>query len=459
MKPVLAIAWMAVRSAVRSRVVGVLLGLLFLAIIGLPLTVKSDGTLAGEVQVRLTYTLGAVLIILSIATWWAGCAAVSSEVQAKQIQLVLTKPVGRGAVWLGKWLGLVALNAALLAVSGAAIYGMIRWKMDPDRLTEAQRRELREQILVARWSVGPQPLDVTAEARRIFEEQQQAGALPANQPVEQVVRAIEESLVRAAHTVPPGYKRTWVFELPATPVGERPVVLRYKFSSSEVTKGTLVRGLWLVGPVGKADRFELEQVNATDGAHAVAIPVSAFGGSRQVAVEYANINPLPVAVLFEPKGGIELQPYAGSFEGNLARALMLAWVQLAFVGAVAVAAGTLLSLPVAALVTGYILLLVKAGDYVAMLATERGTFFSGATQGQPGESALDWVLRQVLWVEGALVQPLQGPNVLEYLTAGRALEWSAVAGAFLIKVVIYSGMCAAVTTFLFNRREIALPME
>lgn len=450
---------MAVRSAVRSRVVGVLLALLLVAIIGLPLTVKSDGTLAGEVQVRLTYTLGAVLMILSIATWWAGCAAVSSEVQAKQIQLVVTKPVGRGAVWLGKWLGLVALNAGLLVVSGAVIYGMMRWKLDAERLTEAQQRELREQILVARYSLAPAPVDVSAEARRVWEEQRRAGTLPGNQPEEQVVRAIEERLLRAAHTVPPGYKRTWTFSLPAVPRGERPVVLRYKFGSSEVTKGTLVRGLWLVGPVEKAERFELEQVNATDGAHAVVIPVSALGGSRQVAVEYANINPLPVAVLFEPRGGIELQTYAGSFEGNLARALALAWMQLAFIGAVAVSAGTLLSLPVAALVTGYILLLVKAGDYVAMLAAERGTFFSGAAQGAVGESVLDWVLRQVLWVESAVVQPLQGPNVLEYLTAGRALEWSAVGGAFLIKIVIYSGICGAVTTFLFNRREVALPLE
>ena len=112
---------MAIRSAIRSRVVGVLLCLLLLAIIGLPLTVKGDGTLTGEVQVLLTYTLGAVTMILSIATLWAGCAAVSTEVEEKQIHLILTKPVNRFEVWLGKWLGLVTLNAVLLLVSGAGI--------------------------------------------------------------------------------------------------------------------------------------------------------------------------------------------------------------------------------------------------------------------------------------------------------------------------------------------------
>ena len=82
MKRTIAIASIAIRSAVRSRVVGVLIVLLLLAIIGLPLTLKSDGTLAGEVQVRLTYALGAVMTILSIATWWAVCAAVSAEMEA-----------------------------------------------------------------------------------------------------------------------------------------------------------------------------------------------------------------------------------------------------------------------------------------------------------------------------------------------------------------------------------------
>ena len=295
---------------------------------------------------------------------------------------------------------------------------------------------------------------VRADAQQIFEQQRKQGALPTNQPVEQVLQAIEESIIRAAHTVPPGYKRTWEFDLPESPAGERPVVLRYKFGSSAISKGTLVQGMWLVGPVEAADRFQLQQINATEGTHVVEIPAAAFKGARRIAVEYANINPLPIAVLFEPRDGLELLTYAGSFEGNLVRSLLLALFQLAFLGAVAVSAGTLLSLPVAALVSGYILLLVKAGDYVASLARDKGTYFGAGPQSTVGETALDWLLRGLLWVESAIVQPLQGPNLLEYLSAGRLLEWSAVAGAFLIKIIIYSGLCAAVTTFFFNRREV-----
>ena len=90
MRKVFAIAGIAIRSAIRSRVVLVLLALLLIAIVALPLTIKGDGTVTGAVQVLLRYTLGAVNIILSIATLWAGCAAISAEVQEHQIHLIVT---------------------------------------------------------------------------------------------------------------------------------------------------------------------------------------------------------------------------------------------------------------------------------------------------------------------------------------------------------------------------------
>ena len=101
MNRILAIAGIAIRNAVRSRVVIILLGILLLVIIGLPLTVKGDGTIAGQVRILLSYTLGFVSFILSLATLWAGCAAVSLEIQEKQIHLVVTKPVRRVQIWLG----------------------------------------------------------------------------------------------------------------------------------------------------------------------------------------------------------------------------------------------------------------------------------------------------------------------------------------------------------------------
>ena len=72
---------------------------------------------------------------------------------------------------------------------------------------------------------------------------------------------------------------------------------------------------------------------------------------------------------------------------------------------------------------------------------------------------LDQVLRFVLWLESAVVQPLQGPSVLEYLAGGKLISWGWVGWELVIKVALYAGMLAALTTFFFNRREIALPTQ
>ena len=118
MRRVWAIARQTLRLAVRSKLVLTLLALLLAAIVAVPLQVKGDGTLKGEVQVLLTYSLGLAWVLLSMATLWAGCAAISAEIRGKQAHVLLSLPVHRWQVWLGKWLGLTVLNALLLAAAG-----------------------------------------------------------------------------------------------------------------------------------------------------------------------------------------------------------------------------------------------------------------------------------------------------------------------------------------------------
>ena len=80
MRAVSAIALLTIRTAIRSRVVLSLLTVLLLVTVGLPLTVKGDGTLEGHIQIVIGYTLGMATFLLSISTLWSGCAAVSAEI-------------------------------------------------------------------------------------------------------------------------------------------------------------------------------------------------------------------------------------------------------------------------------------------------------------------------------------------------------------------------------------------
>ena len=236
------------------------------------------------------------------------------------------------------------------------------------------------------------------------------------------------------------------------------MVVRFKFSSSQV-KDAKVAGIWFVGPQNSQERFEARLANVPGGTHTFTVPVAALRGSRAVAVEYANVNAEPVAVLFDPTDGVEMLVYEGTFEGNFVRALLVTLFQLALLGALAVAAGAVFSFPVAALVAGYALVMVQAGGYMQQLSQQTGSLM--AMTGQPEESGtvVDAAMRLVLRVESWLVQPLQGASPLDALASGRLVDWGWVGWEFLVRVVIYSGGLALAVSWLFNRREIGLPAE
>ena len=165
MGSVFAIAKIALQSAFRSRLAVCMFVVLAVINIALPLTVKDNGTIASKVQVLVSYTLAFSQIVLAIATLWSACAAVSMEIQAQHIHLVVTKPVHRFQIWLGKWVGLLMMNAILLSLTGLTVYGLLRYQTRSSILSEAERTELKEQIMVARASVAPIAPDVDTPAR------------------------------------------------------------------------------------------------------------------------------------------------------------------------------------------------------------------------------------------------------------------------------------------------------
>src|ERR1041385_8050392 len=120
MQRILAIVVLTWKAALRFRLFLVIAVLLLLAVVGLPILVKDDGTARGMTQILLTYTLSAITALLGFATLWLACGTLARDVEECQIQMVCVKPIARWQIWLGKWLGILSLNAALLVIAGAS---------------------------------------------------------------------------------------------------------------------------------------------------------------------------------------------------------------------------------------------------------------------------------------------------------------------------------------------------
>src|ERR1039457_767436 len=121
MQPLLAITWLTWKAAFRFRLFLVVAVLLLGAVVGLPLLIKDDGTARGFTQILLTYTLGAITALLGLSTLWLACGTLARDIEECQMQMVATKPIARWQIWLGKWLGIMSLNAVLLVISGGCV--------------------------------------------------------------------------------------------------------------------------------------------------------------------------------------------------------------------------------------------------------------------------------------------------------------------------------------------------
>src|SRR5262245_30270217 len=112
MQRLLAIVTLTWKAAFRFRLFWVLAALLLGSVIVLPLLIKDDGTARGFIQIMLTYTLSVVTTLLGFSTLWLACGTLARDIEDCSLQMVVVKPIARWQIWVGKWLGILLLNAS-----------------------------------------------------------------------------------------------------------------------------------------------------------------------------------------------------------------------------------------------------------------------------------------------------------------------------------------------------------
>jgi hypothetical protein len=454
MSRILAICALTLRTSVRSRLLLVLLVLLLAAVAGLPLSVRGDGTVEGLVQVTVAYTLGAAGLLATLAAIWAGCAAVSAEIAGRQLHLVMSKPVSATELWLGKWLGLLALNACLLAVAGTSMYGLLRWQTRAARWPAKDRDRIREEVLTARAVLRPVEPGIAAEARALRKERIGAGEHPDAVPG---LRELERSILARKRIVPAGGRREFIFDLPFAPPVDRPMHLEIRLLKSSFDFSA-IRGRWTAGPSAEVRRFEKEVSIQPVARHALVLPAHVTDGGRRLVLGFDNLDPDGMSILFDPEGGLELLVWRGAFPANLLRVLFVLFGQLAFVSAIGLSAGSLFSLPVASFVAVTVVGLIRAGGFIAGIADE-GVVFYDLEQAGAGQALFERALRGLFAGLAALVRPLRPPDVLGALAGGRRIPWGVVGAALGVQAALYPAILATATVTLFRRRELGLPVE
>ena len=456
MQRILAIAGLTWKAAFRFRLFLVIAVLLLAAVVGLPLLIQDDGTARGFTQILLTYTLTTITALLGLSTLWLSCGTLARDIEECQMQVVATKPIARWQIWIGKWLGIMSLNAALLALSGGCVYGLLEWRAG--KLPAAEQQVLREQVLVARGSAKEKDIsaDIDAEAKQILQERlKNSPVTTADLP--EVQKQIREQVKAGYQVVQPGYSRAWQIDLGFAKnyLQGKPLQLRVKFNAAQKSPSGTFLALWQVGvpETAKLWRTETPMSLAPDTVHEFQVPPNLFDTNGVLTILFANPN--NTALLFPLEDGMEVLYPEGGFALNFARGLAIIFCWMALLAALGLAAASFLSFHVATFFSLAMLVMVLSSSTLAD-AVESGSVVAGNEEtGIMGHSGADALLIPMFKGMLVVIRLVESFSPIDALSSGRAITWGELGLAFGQIVLLLGGIVALAGIVLFGRRELA----
>ena len=454
MQQLLAIAWLTWKAAFRFRLFLVVAVLLLGAVVGLPVLIKDDGTARGFAQILLTYTLSAITALLGLSTLWLACGTLARDIEECQMQVVAVKPIARWKIWLGKWLGIMSLNAALLALSGGSVYALLQWRAA--RLPPAEQQILRNEVLVARGSAKPKSFDreIDAETDRILRERLEKNPGVKADLVE-VRKQIREAIKAEYQVVPPAWPHEWKIDLGLARhfLRGQPLYLRVKFNAGDTSRSGTFRGIWRVGVPRQTPLWHSEEMSlAPDTFHEFRIEPN-FDDQGVLTVTFGNLN--DTALVFPLKDGLEVLYPEGSFGLNFVRGLGIIFCWMGLLAALGLAAASFLSFPVAAFCALAVLTLAFSSRTLSNAVSE-GTLMGYNTETmKTGTSPLDIIAIPVFSVVLDVINLAKDFSPIDSLSTGRSITWAQLGVAFSQIVLLLSGSLALFGMVVFTRRELA----
>ena len=453
MHRILAIAALTWKAALRYRLVWVLTGLLLGVVFGLPLMLKDDGTARGLTQILLTYTLSFVTTILSFATLWMACGTLARDVEECQMQMVAVKPIARWEVWLGKWLGIMLLNLALLGGSGVVIYGLVLWRSS--HLPPEQREILRGEVLTARVGMKEPPPNLDAEVEKQLRTRLEKNPVP-DANLAEVRKTMRDQIKAMNEVIRPGYLRRWSIDLghAGTLLKDRPLFLRVKFASSQYsTKPLTYPTFWEIGPVGAQNRFRFVRPLTTATFHEIRLDPRLIDAKGVLTIDCVNPAENRDAFVFTLEEGLEVLYAESSFGLNYARALWIILLWLGFFAALGLAAASFMTFPVAAFFS-LSMLVIGLGSTMLATIVKEGSYLSGEAGGM-NPVVVDKVMVTFFKALLFLVQLVLDFSPIDALSTGRSVTWAMVGVATWQILILVSGILAAFGIYVFTRRELA----
>jgi ABC-type transport system involved in multi-copper enzyme maturation permease subunit len=479
MRSIWAVAKNTVKQALRMKIAAVFIVLLLILLPVMGVSLTGDGTLKGRLQTFVSYGLSLTSFLLCLLTIVVSIYSLSSDIKQRQIYTVITKPIRRFQLVLGKFLGVILLDVFLLLLFSALIYTITistpkffdvteselvrlqsrysdaneteRSKLEVDiSKLERELNEIRNEFYTARAGLTAPKLEVTQEEiDEVYNKLERSGQLSEALQTDKAARRqyktyIAKQIELSKRAAAPGYELAWRFDdvEPIDPKGS--LFIRFKYDVAVNPLDETVSGIWRVGNIsGIPRKFETyERRDAVRTFQEIEVPAHLVEGGF---VEVSFINDPRynnTVVIFPIEDGLEVLYKADTFTANYVRAVLLILLRLVFLACLGILASTFLSFPVAILLCLCIFFTATMSGFILDSFSYLGANVGGLYR---------YTIQPVI----SLLPRFDEFNPTKFLVPARLLSWPLLFRAAGFMVCIKAVVLLLLALLIFSFREIA----
>ncbi|MHC4131422.1 MAG: ABC transporter permease [Planctomycetota bacterium] len=445
-----AVAKNTIKQALRTKSALALILILVILLPVMGLTTTGDGTLKGRLQTFISYGLSLTSLLMCLLTIVLSVYTVTNDIKNKQVFTVLTKPIRRFELILGKLFGVIIFNFCLLAVFGAIIYSVIinmpRW----GEFSDNEIVQVSNEFFTARDGLVPDDKDFSKEVNAMYEQLRESGQLDQEfpgVPKSKIIESLTHRKKMWERSAAPGGKLMWEFKNIHPLSKDDSLFIRFKYDVSVNPPDLQIASAWLVGdlrqiemgaqPITPIAEFPRKDLIRTY--YEIEIPSDVVADDGYLAVGFVNFPENNTTVIVD---GMGVLYKSSSFTSNYIRAVLLIFVRLVFLACLAVLASSFLSFPVAILLCLAVFATANISGFILesfmYLGENMGRFYS-------------YVFKPLI----QLLPEFDRYNPSKFLIPGRFISWLVLTEAVGFMICIKAVLLLLVGIIIFSYREIA----
>ena len=355
MRNVWAIAKTTIAQAFRMKVAVLIVLLLGIVLPLMSVICVGDGTLIGKLQTFSSYGISLISVMLCMLAISVSCFTLHSDIKNNQIYTVVTKPVRRFQIVLGKVCGVLIMDVVLLVIFAAIIYAFTMLMPRFSRASSDEIAQANSEFFIARIGLVPEidEAKINEQTLNEYNRLKNLDALPDNQTKSQILALIRAQKLMQAKTVEPGATMKWSFENVRPASQDETIYIKFKYDVSVDPLDLSVYSRWVAGDLRPFEKGEkpttplYDSYNRKDAVRTVReiqVPASVVTADGHLDVGFQSLVYNQTTVIPQE---IEVLYRIDSFTNNFIRAVLLVFIRLFFLTVLGVSLSTWLSFPVA----------------------------------------------------------------------------------------------------------------